>query len=255
MNRELNIGIIGGCLMNQRGIKPAERFRRLLADQLKSSGIADVTYSGRIYRSIDGEAEKGLTRLARKTLESSSPDIMILQIRNIPFISEIKVAGKLRKRRRNVVAQVRKGGGQVRSSSKPLAAVARFGITAVGLILGRYASARRRITEGMLDISRACSDHDCTLIVLGPFENPMAPLDSWLFRRLDAHLSRVAGVNNVRYLSCLSQLQKTGGSSYVFGDFHLTPEGHSIISRMIGDELRSLSVREIRADRMPASGH
>lgn len=231
---ELSIGIIGGCLMNQKGIKPAERFRRLLADRLKASGIGDVIYSGRIYRSIDGEADKGLTRLAMKTLESSSPDIMILQIRNIPFISEIKVAGKLRERRREVV-------GQARATPKLLAAVARFGITVLGLVIGRYPSARERITQCMLDISHACTDHDCSLVVLGPFANPMAPLDSWLFRRLDYHLSRVAAANDVTYLSCLSQLQKTGDSSYVYGDFHLTPEGHKVIARMIGDELTSLS--------------
>jgi hypothetical protein len=243
----MNIGIIGGCMTCQSDLKLSQLFFRSFARKILENDCIKCFVSLRYYNEYFRIPE-----LAENLINTSSPDIIILQIRPAPFImrSELIIQNYRGKFILNplffskyALEKIEKILGtenpdiiKVSDLKVGMRKYLLLFISRNNLAWGKFFFLRRNaitsLENYLNELIRMCNDKQIKLFVLGTI-NSYFNNHNDILSEMNAAMKKTAELSGVCYTDIFSQINDDKDSFFGTDRYHLNQNGHELAAGLL----------------------
>jgi hypothetical protein len=247
----LNIGIIGGCMICQAGLKLSQLFYRSLVQKLSDNKGIKCDINLKYYTLYSSVLES-----AKQLERNVKPDILILQIRPAPFImqSEFMIQNYKGRFIINPLILSKKNTTKIEdilTTKDPLILhtdrldglfkkllllpVLRFNICLGNLFLLKRRAAKS-LENAVGDLTIFCRENNIKLVIIGTI-NSYNKFHNNILAEINLKMKKLAVVNGIKYVDIFSLIDNEKDNYFASDKYHLNKEGHELIASLIYKDL------------------
>jgi len=250
--KEINIGIIGGCMTCQTDLKLSQLFYRKLSKELLDKDDIKCFVSLRYYNEYFRIPEK-----ADHLVKNAKPATIILQVRPAPFImrSELMIQDYKGRYIINPLVFSHKNIERIENilgTKDPIVLnpykikghLKRLTIkkilhrnTSLGNIFGLKRKAQKSLDEYIIYLQNLCAKNNIHLIIIGTL-NSYSYERNELLSEMNNSLKKLTESRGINYLDVFSLVNDDKDRYFGTDKFHLNEEGHALVAGLLYEQMR-----------------